>query len=103
MIIALFDIVLFLLRILSMVVIVQVICSWLVAFNVINLHQPFVRAVYTAMDRITEPLYRPIRKIMPDFGGIDFSPIVVLLLIWIISRLLGGVEFDLQRSYYMGA
>jgi uncharacterized protein YggT (Ycf19 family) len=40
---------------------------------------------------------------MPDFGGIDFSPIVVLLLIWIISRLIGGVELDLQRSYYMGA
>ena len=52
MIIALFEIVLFLLRILSMVVIVQVICSWLVAFNVINLHQPFVRAVYTAMRRL---------------------------------------------------
>jgi YggT family protein len=95
MIIALFDIVLFLLRILSIVVIVQVIVSWLVAFNVINLHQPFVRALYTGMDRLTEPLYRPIRKILPDFGGLDFSPIVLLLLIQVVSMLVAGARNDL--------
>ena len=98
MILALFDIVLFLLRILSMVVIVQVICSWLVAFNVINLHQPFVRAVYTAMDWITEPLYRPIRKILPDFGGLDFSPIILLLLIQVVSMLVSGAQNDLMLT-----
>jgi YggT family protein len=98
MIIALFEIVLFLLRILSMVVIVQVICSWLVAFNVINLHQPFVRAVYTAMDRITEPLYRPIRKLLPDFGGLDFSPIILLLLIQVVSMLVAGAQNDLMLT-----
>ena len=98
MILALFDIVLFLLRILSMVVIVQVICSWLVAFNVINLHQPFVRAVYAAMDRITEPLYRPIRKILPDFGGLDFSPIILLLLIQVVSMLVSGAQNDLMLT-----
>jgi len=98
MILALFDIVLFLLRILSMVVIVQVICSWLVAFNVINLQQPFVRAVYTAMDRITEPLYRPIRKILPDFGGLDFSPIILLLLIQVVSMLVAGAQNDLMLT-----
>jgi len=98
MILALFDIVLFLLRILSMVVIVQVICSWLVAFNVINLHQPFVRAVYTAMDRITEPLYRPIRKILPDFGGLDFSPIILLLPIQVVSMLVSGAQNDLMLT-----
>jgi YggT family protein len=98
MILALFDIVLFLLRILSIVVIVQVICSWLVAFNVINLHQPFVRGVYTAMDRITEPLYRPIRKILPDFGGLDFSPIILLLLIQVVSMLVAGAQNDLMLT-----
>jgi YggT family protein len=95
MILALFDIVLFLFRILSFVVIVQVILSWLVAFNVVNLHQPFVRALYTGMDRITEPLYRPIRKVLPDFGGIDFSPIVLLLLIQVVSMLVAGARNDL--------
>lgn len=94
MILALFDIVLFLFRILSFVVIVQVILSWLVAFNVVNLHQPFVRALYTGMDRITEPLYRPIRKVLPDFGGIDFSPIVLLLLIQVASMLVAGARND---------
>lgn len=102
-VIALLDIVQMLLWVLSIVIIAQAILSWLVVFNVINTGSDFVRAVWTALEKITEPLYRPIRKIMPDFGGIDFSPIVVLLLIWIISRVIGGVELDLQRSYYMSA
>jgi len=102
-VIALLDIVQMLLWVLSIVIIAQAVFSWLVVFNVVNTRSDFVRTVWTALEKITEPLYRPIRRIMPDFGGIDFSPIVVLLLIWVISRLLGGVELDLQRSYYMGA
>jgi len=98
MILSLFDIVLFLLNLLSIIVIVQVVCSWLVAFNVINLQQPFVRAIYTAMERITEPLYRPIRKILPDFGGLDFSPIVLILLIRVVMILVEGARFDVLRS-----
>ena len=94
MILALFDIVLFLLRLLSIVVIVQVIVSWLVAFNVVNLQQPFVRALYNGMERMTEPLYRPIRKILPDFGGLDFSPIILLLLIQLVSMLVAGARND---------
>jgi YggT family protein len=100
--IALIDIVQFLLWILSIIIIVQAIFSWLVGFNVVNQRNDFVRVVWNALDRITTPLYRPVRKIMPDFGGIDFSPLVVLLIIWIVQRLLGGVELDLQRSLYMG-
>ena len=98
MILALFDIVLFLLKLLSIVVIVQVIVSWLVVFNVVNLQQPFVRALYTGMDRLTEPLYRPIRKILPDFGGLDFSPIVLLLLIQVVSMLVAGARNDVLLS-----
>ena len=64
-----------------MIIIVQAILSWLVVFNVINTHSDFVRSFLYALDRITAPLYRPIRKILPDFGGLDFSPMVVLLLI----------------------
>ena len=98
MILSLFDIVLLLLNVLSIVVIVQVIVSWLVAFNVLNLQQPFVRAVYTGMERVTSPLYRPIRKIMPDFGGLDFSPIVLILLIRVAMILVEGARFDVIRS-----
>jgi YggT family protein len=84
-----------LLRVLTYVIIAQAILSWLVAFNVINTYNDFVRSFLNALDRITEPLYRPIRRILPDFGGIDFSPIVVLLLIYIVRILLSGLAADL--------
>ena len=92
---ALVGIITMLLQLLIWIIVIQAILSWLVAFNVINLHQPFVRAVYTAMDRITEPLYRPIRKILPDFGGLDFSPLILLLLIQVVSMLVAGAHNDL--------
>ena len=73
------------------VIFVQVILSWLVAFNVVNTYNPFVRGLLGGLEKMTEPLYRPIRKVLPDFGGIDFSPMVVLLLIGLLQRLLGDV------------
>ena len=91
MLIALIDIILYLLNILSIIVIVQVILSWLVAFNVVNLQQSFVRGLYVALEKITAPLYRPIHKILPDFGGIDFSPLVLLIAINVLSMLVVGV------------
>jgi YggT family protein len=71
----------FLLNVLVILIIVQAILSWLVAFNVINTRNDFMRSFVVALDRMTQPIYRPIRRILPDFGGIDFSPLVVLLLI----------------------
>jgi YggT family protein len=62
--------------------------SWLVSFNVINTSNDFVRQFLYALDRVTEPLYRPIRRILPDFGGLDFSPMVVLLAISILQKIL---------------
>ena len=63
------------------VIFAQVIISWLIVFKVINLHSGVVRGIIEALDRITGPIYRPIRKLLPDFGGMDFSPLVVLLII----------------------
>ena len=80
-VVALFGIADLLLRVAMYVIIIQAILSWLVAFNVINLHNDFARSFLRALDRITEPLYRPFRKILPDFGGLDLAPLVVLLLI----------------------
>ena len=91
---AIFQVFDLLLRVVTYIIIAQAILSWLVAFNVINTHSDFVRSFLNALDRITEPLYRPIRKIMPDFGGIDFSPMVVLLLIYVLRILLSGVAAD---------
>ena len=94
MLFALFQIADYLLRILGWVIIAQVILSWLVAFNVLNTKSQGLRAFMGALDRIMEPLYRPIRKILPDFGGIDFSPLVLLLVIQILRMLLQGVAAD---------
>ncbi|HYI47382.1 MAG TPA: YggT family protein [Allosphingosinicella sp.] len=94
----LFNIAYILLQVLWWIIIVQIILSWLVAFNVINTRNDFVRSFLNALDRLTRPLYRPVRRILPDFGGIDFSPIVVILLIIVIDRLLLGLASDLARS-----
>ena len=91
MLLALVQIADLLLDILWWIIIGQVILSWLIAFNVINVHSGGVRAFIVALDRLTAPLYRPIRRLLPDFGGIDFSPLVVLILIQVIKKLLGGV------------
>ena len=95
MLLALFGIINLLLDVLRWIIIIQAILSWLVAFNVINTHNDFMRTFLGALDRITEPLYRPIRRILPDFGGIDFSPLVALLIIIAIQMLLGGLARDL--------
>ena len=95
MALAFIDILQMLLWILSWIVIGQVVLSWLFAFNVINPSSGFMRGLVEALDRLTAPLYRPIRKILPDFGGLDFSPLVLLLAIAIISRLLGGVAAEI--------
>ncbi len=92
---ALIDVLIILLNVLWWIIIIQAIFSWLIVFNVINTYNDFVRSFIRALDRITEPLYRPIRRILPDFGGIDFSPIVVLLLIYIVRILLSGLAADL--------
>ena len=92
---ALFGIAQYLLSILSIIVIVQVIMSLLISFNVINIHQPFIRSVYEVLERLTEPLYRPIRRILPDLGMIDFSPWILLILIRIVMMLLDGLRYDL--------
>lgn len=63
------------------VIFAQVIISWLIVFKIINLHSGAVRGIIEALDRITGPIYRPIRKLLPDFGGMDFSPLVVILII----------------------
>ncbi len=57
----------------------MVILSWLIAFNVVNLGNQFVRAVYQFLNDITEPLLGPIRRVLPNLGAIDISPIVLLL------------------------
>ena len=94
---ALFRIAHLLLSVLTWIIIIQVVLSWLFAFNVLNASSQGVRSFALAIDRITAPVYRPIRRVLPDFGGIDFSPLVVLILIQVLQKLLTGI--DTQFSY----
>ena len=98
MLYAIFSIIDMILQILVWVIIAQVIISWLVAFNVINTQTNFVRTLLDALDRLTAPLYRPIRKVMPDFGGIDFSPIVLILAIQILRKLNEGLALETSAT-----
>jgi YggT family protein len=95
MIHALFQIAHYLLGIVQLIIIVQVIFSWLFAFNVLNTSSHGVRVFARALDRITDPIYRPIRRLLPDFGGLDFSPFVAWILIQVLQMLLNGAEFSL--------
>jgi YggT family protein len=61
------------------VIFASVIVSWLIAFGVVNPYNPIVRAIHDALQAVTEPLLRPIRRILPDMGAIDISPIILLL------------------------
>ena len=73
------------------VVIAGVIISWLVAFNVINQYNDFVRNLLFALNRVTEPALAPIRRMMPDLGGIDISPIILILgLVFVQSVVIGS-------------
>ena len=95
----LLDIAAILLNVLWWVIIVQVILSWLVAFNVINTSSDGVRRFVAALDRVLEPLYRPIRKVLPDFGGIDLSPIVLIVIIAILQGpVIGNLRNTLPPS-----
>jgi YggT family protein len=69
------------------VVIASAVMSWLVAFGVINTRNRFVASLGETLYRLTEPALRPIRSVIPDLGGVDISPVVLLLLLWFIERL----------------
>jgi YggT family protein len=67
---------------------------------VINTYNNFVRGLMRGLDRMTEPVYRPIRKVLPDFGGLDFSPLVVIIVLLILDRLLRGVLHGMPIGAY---
>jgi YggT family protein len=84
----LFEIVGYLISIIVMLVIVQFVLSLLIAFNVVNMHNQFVEAIWRAVNALLDPLLSPIRRIMPHTGAIDFSPLVLIILLQILSIIL---------------
>ena len=75
----LFEIVGYLISVLVMLVIVQFVMSLLISFNVINMHNDFVASIWRAVNALLDPVLRPIRRILPDTGAIDFSPMVLII------------------------
>jgi YggT family protein len=78
------------------VFLIMIIMSWLISFNVINTRNQFVANVWRILNQITEPILRPIRRIIPPLGGLDLSPIIVFIIIfflqnWIASIAIGRV------------
>ncbi len=82
----LLEVLIFLLDAYWWVVIAAVVVSWLIAFNVINTRHHVVAMITDVLYRLTEPVFRPIRNLMPNFGGLDLSPLIVLLIIYVIER-----------------
>ena len=78
------------------IVIAQVIMSWLVAFGVINTHNRLVAQIGEVLYRLTEPALRPIRRLIPNLGGIDISFVILVLLLWFIRAELRELAFYLR-------
>ena len=85
---AVVDLILVVIDLYKWVVIAQAIMSWLIAFGVINTYNKFVSQLAEMLYRLTEPALRPIRSVMPNLGGVDISPIILLLLLWFVQRLI---------------
>lgn len=77
-----------LLGVVRWIIIAQAILSILISFNVINTHNDFVRSLHYGLDRVTEPLYRPFRRFIPATGGIDWTPFVVLIIIYLLQSII---------------
>lgn len=90
----LIDIIGYLINIVVVLVIVQFVLSLLISFNVVNMHNQFVAALWTAINALLEPILRPIRKIMPDTGAIDFSPMVLIIALVIVQKILTGMAMS---------
>ena len=85
---AILDVLMLILQLYVWLIIAAAILSWLIAFNVVNTRNDVVRAVWDFLYRITEPVLRPIRNLLPNLGGIDISPIILLLIIFFIQRVI---------------
>lgn len=85
---SLFQILMLLLDVVWFFIIAHVIMSWLINFQVLNLHQQFVAQVWHMLNRILEPIYQPIRRILPPMSGIDLAPLIALIAVYALRIVL---------------
>jgi YggT family protein len=93
MIFALLQTISLILNIIWWVFLVMIIMSWLIGFNVINTRNDFVATIWRVLNQITEPILRPIRRIIPPMGGLDLSPIVVFVIIFFLQQLIANYAY----------
>ena len=70
------------------VIIISAVLSWLVAFDIVNMRNRFVYLVGDTLNRLTEPVYRPVRRFLPNMGGLDLSPLIVILGLWFLRNIM---------------
>ncbi|MBP9048833.1 MAG: YggT family protein [Tabrizicola sp.] len=85
---SLYQILMLILQIAQFLILAQVIMSWLVNFQVLNIRQPLVRQIWDGLNRLLEPLYAPVRRVLPPMGGIDLAPLAVLIAIYALQIIL---------------
>ncbi len=85
---SLYQILMMILQVAQFLILAQVIMSWLVNFQVLNIRQPLVRQIWDGLNRLLEPLYAPVRRILPPMGGLDLAPLVVLIAIYALQIIL---------------
>jgi YggT family protein len=81
------------------IVIGHVILSWLISFNIVNMNNQFVYQLYTSLDRLLEPMLKPIRSFLPKMGGLDLSPIILLIGVQFLEILLLSSVFPALFGY----
>ncbi len=92
---ALLSVILLVARLYIYILIAAAILSWLIAFNVVNTRNQLVSMIADALWRLTEPVLRPIRRVLPNLGGLDLSPVVVILVLVFIMNLIARYQFGL--------
>ncbi|MDE2789586.1 MAG: YggT family protein [Paracoccaceae bacterium] len=84
------EILLFILDIAWFILIVHIIMSWLIGFEVLSLRQPLVAQIWDALNRLLEPIFSPIRRYIPSTGAVDFTPLVVFVAIYALRIIIGN-------------
>ncbi|UZK68314.1 YggT family protein [Sphingomonas sp. S1-29] len=94
----LLEIIQMLITIARWVIIIHIVLSLLIAFNVINTSNDFVRSIWNGLDALTEPVYRPIRRVLPDFGSLDLAPMVVLIGLSIVDIIVSRLAANIATG-----
>ena len=87
---SLFEILMLILGVAKFFIFAHFIMSWLISFEVLNLRQPLVAQIWYGLQRLLDPVYRPIRNLLPNMGGLDLSPIIVLLVLFAIRTVINN-------------